>query len=57
VAFLAVSAACLVALFLMFRLVRKPPPDPDDAAEPVAAGGSATASGSATAGPEPASPA
>jgi EmrB/QacA subfamily drug resistance transporter len=56
-AFLTVSAACLVALFLMFRLVRKPPPEPDDAAEPVAASGNVTTGGSATAGPEPASPA
>jgi EmrB/QacA subfamily drug resistance transporter len=56
VAFLAVSAACLVALVLMFRLVRKPPPEPDPAG-PVSAGGSATAGGSVTAGPEPASPA
>jgi EmrB/QacA subfamily drug resistance transporter len=29
-AFLAVSVTCLVAMFLMFRLVRKPPPDPDE---------------------------
>ena len=57
-AFLAVAAACLVGLFLMFRLVRKPPTQSDgavDAAEAAASGGDATAAPGLP-GSQPASP-
>ena len=50
-AFIAVSVACLVALFVVIRLIRKPPDVPDLAQE-----ASADSDAQAVRGADPASP-